>query len=585
VGDAREGQPIPALRGATPGQRSSRGIRAMNIRPCLRAVAAVATALALASLPGAAFADGVPVMPWFAGGQHRPGLAPDGAGGAWVAFKTDTSLRGIVRLAASGLANPAWPNGVYPSALGVTFGAPTRVLANSPDRVYVVSDYCVYDQLVMGFSASGDTAEGFPVSSTLFYPEPGAALGPDGRVMVAVPAVWGGNNRGIRYAMVSPLGETLSEAELSMGVQVINSLPFSVISDGANGMIVGVPCYYTEDFTSGIDFVLQRVASDGTLPWTSLGKLVCAVNGNQQLIRMWPDGFGGALVTWTDPRTSPAASPFDIYAARFTSTGALATGWTAQGKRVTTSSGGQFESRVVDDGAGGAWIMWRDERVPDIDLYYTHMTGNGLYAAGFSGLGTLLCGAAGNASDPQMAPDGAGGFYAVWVDPRNGNSDIFGTHITSAGTPAAGWPANGLALCDDPEVQTQPVIVATGGGNAMVAWRDGRGTGGNVYALALGPGGPSTTDVTPGPASALRLRAAVNPSFGLSDLWVAAPAGARVDVALVDVAGRAVRSLSLAGTGAEARARFAGGPLPAGIYFATARSGPHRATLRLCILN
>ena len=545
----------------------------------------VAVVLVVLSCARAAFADGVPAIPWYGGGQSWPGLVADGAGGAWLAFKTDGASNGLVRLAGNALADPGWPNGIYHTNLEVQPGSPARVLANSPDRVFVLSDYCNFDPLVTAYDDTGATVAGFPTNVAYFYRTPGAVIGADGRVLAAATASFGAGSTGVRFAIVSPSGQLLAETQVPMDFQVLTPMPFTVVPDGAGGMYVGVPIYFASDYSTGFDLALLRIAGDGTRPWGNGGRVVCSANANQSDIRLWPDGAGGVLVTWTDARTSPAASPFDIYAARYTSAGVLATGWTNQGKRVTSVTGAQMDSRVVDDGAGGAWILWRDERVSDIDLYFTHVLGNGAFAAGFSTLGTLLCGATGSASDPQMVPDGAGGFFAVWLDPRDGEADLYGTHITAAGTPAAGWPANGLALCDDPARQAHPAIVATGAGKAIVAWRDERIAAGHVYTLALDDGGPVTTGVPPAQAPALRLRAAVNPSFGLADLWLAAPAGGRVDVDLLDVTGRVVRRASVSSTGAESRVRFEAGPAAPGVYFATARQGAHRATVRLCVLR
>lgn len=544
-----------------------------------------ALAGAVLALAATAFADGVPVMPWYAGNQTRPGLSADGSGGAWLAFKSDSGRTGIVHLKGNGLADPSWPNGIYYTGLTTQTNSPARVLASAPDRVFLVTDYCAYDRLVTGYDSSGDTVVGFPTSATMFYPGPTSVFGADGRILSAVGGSLMYGGWGARVAIVSAVGELLTELEYDVGFQVPALEPYTAISDGAGGMLLALPVNNL-GFTTGYDVGLTRIGPNGSRPWGNTAKLVSGVNADQRLIRIWPDGAGGALLTWNDSRTSGGATPLDIFASRYTSAGLLATGWTAGGKRITTAAGSQFESRVVVDTLGGAWIMWRDQRVTDIDLYFTHVLGNAAFAPGFSGLGTLLCGATGDASDPQMVPDGLGGFFAVWVDPRNGNSDLYGTHILLSGAVAPGWPADGLALCDDPaSFQTSPVLVSTGPGTAMVAWRDSRGVDGNVYALALGPDGPSTTGVTPVGATALRLRAAANPAFGLPELRIAAPAGGLVEVELVDVAGRIVRRTSVRASGAETTARFDGGPLAAGIYFATARLGPERATLRLSVLR
>lgn len=543
-------------------------------------------ALALAATflaAGSAFADGRAVMPWFHRGQFRPGLAADGAGGAWIAFKTGDLRMILARLSADGIVRPDWPAGVYDADLGLRLTSGARVLANGAERVVVVSDYCAYDALAMAYDAAGDTIGSFPADASLFYPTPGVAMTPGGGVLAAATASIGPSASGVRLAVVSPLGTLATEAEVTFGVHVPTGEPFASAPDGTGGLYLGVPMYYAEDYSSGLDVAILLVASDGSRPWTGNWRAVCTANANQRQIRVAPDGTGGALVAWADERTG--GSPMDVYAARITSAGTLATGWTAQGKRITSATGAQFEPQVVNDGGSGAWFVWRDERVADINLYFSRVQGNGAFAPGFSAAGTLLCGAAGAQSDVQVVPDGAGGFFAVWLDPRDGEADLYGTHVTSAGVPAPGWPADGLALCDAASQQLHPALVATGLNRAMAAWRDTRADSGHVYALALGNDGPVTTGVGPGHAAALRLRAAANPCFGTPELWFTGAAGEPVELELADVAGRVVRRGSARAGTSEQRAGFGGGPLPAGIYFATARQGGTRSTVRLCVLR
>lgn len=556
----------------------------MPVRFALRSALLV---FALCSIAPPAFADGIPILDGFTGGQNRPGLASDGSGGVWVAFKTDAVnnviSNGLVKVNGVGVPDVSWANGIYSTGLTMQAAGVTRVLSNSSSRVLLLSDLCTYDKLAMGYGSDGDTLAGFPASATLFYPQPRYVLGLNGQIMSAIATSLGASSYGIRFAIVNAAGAVVSETEFPMNYQT-QSDELQTVTDGAGGLIAGVGIYFSGGGGStGTDVAIIRISADGSRPWGNAGNVVCNVNGAQNTIRVWPDGSGGALMTWTDYRTSPAASPTDIYATRYNSAGSRVTGWTANGTRVASATGGQFESRVVDDGAGGAWILWRDQRVSDIDLYYTHVLGNGTFAPGFNNTGTLLCGAIGSAADPQMVPDGAGGFFAIWSDPRDGEADLYGSHITSAGVPAAGWPADGLALCTDPATQSQLALISTGTNRALAAWRDARATGGRIYVLGLGNTG--TLDAAPAPKSGLRLRAATNPVAGSPVLWLSAPAGEAVDVALVDVSGRAVRRTSVTATGGETRASFEGGPLPAGIYFATAHRGAERSVLRVCVLK
>jgi hypothetical protein len=547
-------------------------------------ILAVLAACLLLPPAGPARAGGVPSLSYPSYGQRKPALAADGAGGAWLTFKTDSLSRGLVHLSGAGIPDPFWPNGLLRPGLDVTLTTPSRILADSSGRVYLFADWCSSDTLVTGYDATGDTLAGFPSRADLFYISPYVVLGGGGRLIAAFEGAMAAGS-GVRFAIFGPGGGLEQEFEVVNIYQVIQAAT-EAVPDGAGGMILGLPIYSASDYSTGSDLAVIRVAPTGTRPWGDNGRLVCSAPGNQSAPHLWPDGAGGVLMCWTDARTSPASSPTDIYATRVTAAGAVASGWTLGGKRVAAAGGAQQDSRIVDDGAGGAWILWRDQRVADFDLYFTHVLANGAFAAGFDNLGTLLCGATGSAADPQMVPDGAGGFFAVWIDPRDGEADLYGTHISSAGLPAAGWPADGLALCDEPTGLETLQLVRTGPMRALVAWRDLRVPGGRIYALGIADAGPVTAEVSGAAEPVLRLRAALNPARGQPELLLSAPAGDAVTVDLLDLAGRVVRRARAVPTGPETRVRFAGGPLAPGVYFASARQGgAGRSVLRVCVLR
>ncbi len=546
----------------------------------------LAACLALLPIRAAIAADGVPVMPLFHGPQERPGLAPDGAGGAWVAFKVGTDSIGLAHLDGRGLAIANGSQAVHAVSLQMDLTVPSVVVSGATDRVFVVADLPGSTPMLAGWDDDGAPLPGIPLLTSGYLRFPGALRTPDGRVLVAGSVLAGGGQWGTRFGFTGPDGVLAQEGTFLAGYQLIEG-PREIVADGSGGGIMTLPIYFAFDYTTGSDIAVQRVAANGGHPWGTSGKRVCTVSGDQLDCHLAADGAGGVFVTWTDGRTSPAAAPYDIYAARLDSSGTLVAGWGTLyvGKRVTTSTGAQTDSRVVTDGAGGVWVLWRDQRVPDVDLYFTHLLGNGSYAAGWTGAGALLCGATGDATYPQMVPDGAGGFFAAWVDLRNGNTDVFAQHVTATGAVAAGWPANGLALCDDPSFQTQLQMVATAPGAALVAWHDSRGTAGEVRAIALGDAGPVTTGVPALPGVAFALRAAANPVVGAPAVRLSAPGGGRVALELLDAAGRVVDRAAATGSGGPALVRFGGGPLPAGLYFVRATLGARSLSTRVCVLR
>jgi len=75
---------------------------------------------------------------------------------------------------------------------------------------------------------------------------------------------------------------------------------------------------------------------------------------------------------------------------------------------------------------------------------------------------------------PLSVPDGSGGLYIAWADGRDGAADVYLQHVTNTGAVEAGWPADGLTVCDAPGSQVEPVIMPDGSNGVIVAWLDFR---------------------------------------------------------------------------------------------------------------
>jgi FlgD Ig-like domain len=157
--------------------------------------------------------------------------------------------------------------------------------------------------------------------------------------------------------------------------------------------------------------------------------------------------------------------------------------WTANGNLVCSAANDQTNLIMAPDGGGGMFIVWQDDRAGNADLYATRLTSAGSVAAGWPANGYAVCTAAGDQKLPVIAPDGAGGFYLAWEDYRvpGGESDLYLQRVTGSATLAAGWPANGLAVCALAHSQGFPCMIA-GTSGAIVAWQDERsGTSTDVY--------------------------------------------------------------------------------------------------------
>jgi len=237
-----------------------------------------------------------------------------------------------------------------------------------------------------------------------------------------------------------------------------------IISDGTGGAIIT-----WGDLRNGsnYDIYAQKVNSAGVVQWVTNGVTICVAAGDDYYPRIASDGAGGAIIAWEGYR----AGNYNIYAQRINRYGTPE--WTANGIIICDAPSDQDNNQITSDGAGGVIIVWRDYRNGiSKDLYAQRVNGSGNVQ--WTTNGVLVCGAAGNQSDPQIENDGAGGAIVAWQDDRNGapNSDIYAQRVNSNGS--LQWLSNGVTVCAASNQQTSPKITITDTGEAIITWNDYR---------------------------------------------------------------------------------------------------------------
>jgi hypothetical protein len=152
---------------------------------------------------------------------------------------------------------------------------------------------------------------------------------------------------------------------------------------------------------------------------------------------------------------------------------------------------------LVADGTGGALLSWEDYRsFVNADIYVQRVVAAGTPSPGWPADGALACTAGGYQVTETLAPDGLGGAYVVF-ESINVTHIVVSQHLSAGGSPAPGWPAEGLHVGGvPPGVQFNPAIVADGLGGAIAAWEDTRSTSFDIYAHRLGPAGPTSVLVS-----------------------------------------------------------------------------------------
>jgi hypothetical protein len=245
-----------------------------------------------------------------------------------------------------------------------------------------------------------------------------------------------------------------------------------VVTDGAGGAI-----FVWVDTRNGFyDLFAQRIDAYGDVLWTHDGVVVCDATDHQYYPVAVADGEGGIIVAWADKR----GGAWDTYAQRLDSSGA--TLWTLDGVAVCDTTDNQYVTSMVADGAGGAFIVWEDNRSGSGDMY------TDIYGQHVDGYGSPLWTHNGYAvrdwwpeqNQPVVAADGAGGAIFVWRETNGGTGDIYGQRVTDAGV--AAWGFFALAICsEDLGEQQDPSIVSDGFGGAIVVWSDYRNGNADIY--------------------------------------------------------------------------------------------------------
>ncbi len=151
---------------------------------------------------------------------------------------------------------------------------------------------------------------------------------------------------------------------------------------------------------------------------------------------------------------------------------------------IVTAAGYQLNQEVISDGANGVITIWRDNRGGTYHLYIQRLDGNGV--AQWAADGIQITTATPDVPHLKLISDGAGGAIVVWQDQRTDN-DIYAQRIDAAGNVL--WAADGVPVCIATNNQTAPDITNTSDG-VIIAWTDQRNGGANtrevgVYAQRL----------------------------------------------------------------------------------------------------
>lgn len=202
-----------------------------------------------------------------------------------------------------------------------------------------------------------------------------------------------------------------------------------VVPDGLGGMLV----VWTNDVGGDSDVFAQRVDAGGNPLWGSGGAPVAQATGDQTAPRVVDDGSGGAIVVWTDDRSS-GSTQADIYAQRILADGTPA--WATDGIAVCDQFNDQVAPRLTTDGLGGAIIAWRDSRTGQARVWAQRLMSDGTDVWAADGIDIS---ASGVADEFVIVTDDLGGAFVIWDDTQTTFYEF--QHVNADGTvqlPAGG---------------------------------------------------------------------------------------------------------------------------------------------------
>lgn len=177
--------------------------------------------------------------------------------------------------------------------------------------------------------------------------------------------------------------------------------------------------------------------------WFAQGNPICRAPGAQTDVTVLADGAGGSYVVWRDERRGPGIS--DLYASRVDADGSLHAGWPVDGLALA-QSGGVGRPWPVVTASGALMVEWLDTST--LTPRIQRVDGSGVRDAGYPVDGIALAITVGGpfGTHSRFVTDGAEGAYLLWNDFAGFTSRVRVTRLTASGALALGWAIDGLSV-------------------------------------------------------------------------------------------------------------------------------------------
>ena len=233
---------------------------------------------------------------------------------------------------------------------------------------------------------------------------------------------------------------------------------------------------------------LQKFSPAGTRLWDTAGVILYQSSHVNHFSAMIPDGTGGHFIAWyeyTGTNGDPI-QPTYLRMQRINESGRNL--WGADGIQIATTWLNHWfrAPQLVSDQHGGVIVIWytgnarKDSVVHESDIYMQRLDGNGSRVWGAEG--RPLCEAEGDQEPVFAVSDARGGAHVLWGDGYEGKNewDVYYAHVTGDGLVSAAEATSPQSLGG--HIEIAPSVVQ-GSARITIATKPGERVKVSVYDL------------------------------------------------------------------------------------------------------
>ncbi|MBU8922945.1 MAG: T9SS type A sorting domain-containing protein [Bacteroidales bacterium] len=360
--------------------------------------------------------------------QAAPKIVYDGAGGCIVAWEDSRSMpRKIYAQRLDGAGNEYWPSG----GIQVSDWGDHRMIAMVPDDaggailIWFTDGTTVYAQRIDVDGASLWMTDGVAILADYFDDFLTVPDGAGGCLMV-----WEDPNGHIYAQKIDRNGDIAWDDP--PGYVVVSDASSeetapSLVCDGFGGALVAFESRRSDP--SDVEIFVQRIFASGAV-WNPDGVPVIMGHTVMEEPVVAADGYGGAYVCYR----FDVSGQYDFFLVKVDASGALE--WT---REVCIESHIQRNADMIEDGYGGVFIAWSDERDSGRVIYAQRMDkfGNALWGTD----GTLIIETDFDNDFPRLLPCETG-FITLWIDGHD--PSLFAQKVDITG--GIRWDLNGVEV-------------------------------------------------------------------------------------------------------------------------------------------